>query len=70
MTELKQLYIENRSQALEKIQKMDTYLLFAELYDTVVIDMLKCSAMDWLDMPHKDTAVFHALLNELRTRVK
>ena len=70
MTELKQLYLENRSEALEKIQNMSTNMLFAELHDTVVMDMLKCSAMDWLNMPHKETAVFFALLHELHKRVK
>ena len=68
MTELYELYKKDRSTALEKIQGMDTARLFAELDDTLQIDVLHKSNMEWMTMP--DMKLYRAILSELRERCR
>ena len=68
MTELYELYQSDREAALKKIQGMDSAMLFAELDDTLQIDALKMSHLDWAAMP--DMKLYRALLAELRSRCK
>lgn len=67
MTELYELYQADREAALKKIQGMDSAMLFAELDDTLQIDVLHKSHMEWAEMP--DMKLYRALLTELKNRI-
>lgn len=68
MTELYELYQSDREAAIEKIRNMDAALLFAELDDTLQLDVLKMSHLDWASMP--DMKLYRAILAELKGRCK
>lgn len=68
MTELYELYQADREAALKKIRNMDAAMLFAELDDTLQIDVLHKSHMEWASMP--DMKLYRALLTELKDRCK
>lgn len=69
-TKLYDYSIEHGYTALEKeLESYDTARLFAELDDTVQMDMLEVSNAEWAFMRNKKT-VYNAILRELLKRVK
>lgn len=70
MTELMELMNENREEALEKIAKMESTYLFAELDDTLQFDVCKVGNEDWTCKMHKQKKVYEAIINELRSRCR
>lgn len=68
MTELFELYKADREGAKEKIRNMDTSRLLAELDDTLQIDVLRMSHLDWMKLPNMQ--LYRALLAELGDRCR
>lgn len=68
MTELYELYKDNREAAIERIRNMDAAMLFAELDDTLQLDVLKMGHLDWNNLP--DMKLYRAILSELKKRCK
>jgi len=69
MTELMQLYLQNREEAEKKIKNMDAALLLAELDDTIQIDLMALSTIKWMELPRRKAGVYHTILKELADRL-
>lgn len=63
MTELSKL---NRNEIANQLKNMETEQLFAELEDTIQLDIAKLSTSEWVKA---DTKVYLAIINELRDRM-
>lgn len=68
MTELFELYKNDREAARKKIQSMDAALLAAELDDTLQFDVFRISNVDWAKMPNMQ--LYRAIVQELVDRCK
>ena len=68
MTELYELFKNDRKAAEERIQNMDTALLFAELDDTLQFDALHMDNVEWAKMP--GMRVYRMLLREIHNRCR
>lgn len=68
MTELMNLYNENKEQVKKDLSQMETERLFAELDDTLQFDVCKVGNEDWTCKMHKQKKVYEAIINELRSR--
>ena len=69
MTELMQLYLQNREEAEKKIKNMDAALLLAELDDTVQFDMMNMPTTEYATLPRSKAGVFRAIRKELFERL-
>ena len=69
MTELMQIYLENREKAQEKIKTLDFSLLLAELDDTLQLDILKVSTAEYIKLPQSKMGVYRAIIKELSDRL-
>ena len=68
MTQLYELYLSDLNAAKEKIQGMDTALLFAELDDTLQFDVLKKGNIEWMEIP--ELKLYRAIVAELKSRCR
>lgn len=68
MTELYELYKNDRPAAIEKIQSMDVSRLLAELDDTLQLDVMKKSHLEWNSM--KELRLYRAIVTELANRCR
>ena len=68
MTESYELYEADREAFRNKLKEMSNGELLADLDDTIQIDMLKMSNDQWATLESKK--VYHAIVNELRNRMR
>ena len=66
MTELYERFTADRAGAVEEIQNMDTTRLFAELDDTLQLDVMKVDHVEWARMP--ELRLYRTIVNELKRR--
>ena len=70
MTHLLELYRDNRLLCKRKIEHMDTSLLFAELDDTIQLDICHSSNEEWIyGNKTKDTKIYNLIVKELKDRI-
>ena len=65
-----ELFEMSNEERLKAIKEMETGLLFAELDDTIQIDILKVGATEWDIKKRADKKVYRAIINELRDRLR
>lgn len=70
MTTLMKLKNEDREKFITELSNMDIDRLFAELDDTIQIDMMKMSTYDYMMLENSQIGVYRAIIKELKKRIK
>lgn len=70
MTTLMKLKNEDREKFITELSYMDIDRLFAELDDTIQIDMMKMSTYDYMMLENSQIGVYRAIIKELKKRIK
>lgn len=69
MTQLMSLYRDNPEAAKKKIKEMDAGLLLAELDDTIQMDLMRISNVEWATLPRDKAGVYRAIASEIYDRL-
>ena len=70
MTTLMQLRKEDKEKFLLELSYMDVDRLFAELDDTIQIDMMKMSTYDYMMLENDRVGVYRSIIKELKKRLE
>ena len=66
MTELYERFVADRAGTTDEIRNMDTSRLFAELDDTLQLDVMHMDNVEWARMP--ELRLYRTIVNELKRR--
>ena len=70
MTTLMRLRKDDKEKFLLELSYMDVDRLFAELDDTIQIDMMKMSTYDYMMLENDRVGVYRSIIKELKKRLE